>query len=77
MGVEAPMQIRIAANLERLDTRVRGVGAAFRKLIDKGHTYVIESEGHHYPIIHTAVVDAMMDASVKRRLQKAAPPKLL
>ena len=27
-GVQAPMQIRIAANLERLDERARGVGEA-------------------------------------------------
>ena len=38
-GIAAPMQIRIAANLERLDTRIRGVGAAFRKLLKKGLYY--------------------------------------
>ena len=38
-GVQAPMQIRIAANLERLDDRIRGVGEAFRKLIAKGLYY--------------------------------------
>jgi hypothetical protein len=31
-GVQAPLQIRIAANLERLDARIRGVGEAFKKL---------------------------------------------
>ena len=35
-GISAPLQIRIAPNLERLDTRIRGVGAAFRKLLKKG-----------------------------------------
>ena len=38
-GVQAPMQIRIAANLERLDERVRGVGDAFAKLLKKGLYY--------------------------------------
>ena len=38
-GVDAPLQIRIAPNLERLDSRIRGVGAAFKKLIDKGLYY--------------------------------------
>ena len=38
-GVQAPMQIRIAANLERLDERVRGVGEAFAKLLKKGLYY--------------------------------------
>eukprot|EP00900_Chrysochromulina_parva_P014812 jgi/Chrpa1/23331/Chrysochromulina_OHIO_Genome00028025-RA len=38
-GVQAPMQIRIAANLERLDDRIRGVGEAFKKLIAKGLYY--------------------------------------
>ena len=38
-GIEAPMQIRIAPNLERLDTRIRGVGAAFNKLLKKGLYY--------------------------------------
>jgi hypothetical protein len=38
-GVKAPMQIRIAPNLERLDSRIRGVGAAFRKLLKKGLYY--------------------------------------
>ena len=33
-GIKAPLQIRIAANLERMDTRIRGVGAAFKKLLD-------------------------------------------
>ena len=38
-GVKAPMQIRIAANLERLDQRARGVGEAFAKLLKKGLYY--------------------------------------
>ena len=38
-GVHAPMQIRIAANLERMDSRIRGVGAAFSKLISNGLYY--------------------------------------
>ena len=38
-GVQAPLQIRIAANLERLDARIRGVGEAFKKLIAKGLYY--------------------------------------
>ena len=38
-GVQAPLQIRIAANLERLDDRIRGVGEAFKKLISKGLYY--------------------------------------
>jgi hypothetical protein len=38
-GVKAPLQIRIAPNLERLDSRIRGVGAASKKLIDKGLYY--------------------------------------
>jgi len=33
------MQIRIAANLERLDERARGVGEAFAKLLKKGLYY--------------------------------------
>jgi hypothetical protein len=35
-GVQAPLQIRIAANLERLDARIRGVGEAFKKLHPDG-----------------------------------------
>ena len=38
-NVTAPMQIRIAANLERLDSRIQGVGAAFAKLLKKGLYY--------------------------------------
>ena len=38
-GIAAPLQIRIAPNLERLDSRIRGVGQAFKKLIDKGLYY--------------------------------------
>lgn len=38
-GVQAPMQTRIAPQLERLDARIRGVGAAFKKLLDKGLYY--------------------------------------
>ena len=38
-GVQAPMQIRIGANLERLDERAKGVGEAFAKLIKKGLYY--------------------------------------
>ena len=37
--VNMPLQIRIAPNLERMDTRVQGVGHAFKKLIDKGLYY--------------------------------------
>ena len=35
-GIDMPHQVRIAPNLMRMDTRIRGVGAAFRKLYDKG-----------------------------------------
>lgn len=38
-GVAPPMQTRIAPQLERLDSRIRGVGAAFKKLLDKGLYY--------------------------------------
>ena len=38
-GIDAPMQIRIAANLERMDSRIRGVGAAFVKLLEAGRYY--------------------------------------
>ena len=41
------------------------------------HTYVIEYEGNHYPIRHTAVANALVDAALKRHVRKAAPPKVL
>ena len=34
-GIAAPMHMRIAPQLERLDSRIQGVGAAFKKLLDK------------------------------------------
>lgn len=41
------------------------------------HAYVIECEGHHYPARHSAVLGALADAAIKRRLRKSgAPPKL-
>ena len=41
------------------------------------HTYVVECEGHHYPATHDTVAAALTDASVKRRVKKAGPPRLL
>ena len=42
------------------------------------HTYVIENDGFFYPARHTAVRDAIDDASTKRRLLKApSVPRLL
>ena len=41
------------------------------------HTYVIECEGHHYPARHSTVAGALTDAAVKRRIKKAAKPRLL
>ena len=42
------------------------------------HTYVIENDGLFYPARHTAVRDAIDDASTKRRLLKApSAPRLL
>ena len=42
------------------------------------HTYVIENDGFFYPARHTAVRDAIDDASTKRRLLKApSAPRLL
>ena len=38
-GIAAPLQIRIAPNLERMDSRIRGVGQQFKKLLDKGLYY--------------------------------------
>ena len=40
-GIAAPMHVRIAPQLERLDSRTRGVGAAFKKLIDAGRYYKV------------------------------------
>ena len=41
------------------------------------HTYVIECDGHYYPATHTTVAGALLDASVKRRVKKSPPPRLL
>ena len=41
------------------------------------HTYVVECEGHYYPATHDTVAAALTDASVKRRVKKAGPPRLL
>jgi hypothetical protein len=41
------------------------------------HTYVIECEGHYYPATHGTIADALTDATVKRRVRKAGPPRLL
>ena len=41
------------------------------------HTYVVECEGHYYPATHDTVAAALTDASVKRRVRKAGPPRLL
>ena len=41
------------------------------------HTYIIECEGHHYPARHSTVAGALTDAAVKRRIKKAAKPRLL
>lgn len=41
------------------------------------HAYIIECEGHHYPARHGAVLGALTDATIKRRLRKSsAPPRL-
>jgi len=41
------------------------------------HTYVIECEGQYYPATHGTIADALTDATVKRRVRKAGPPRLL
>ena len=41
------------------------------------HTYVIEHEGHHYPIRHRAVAQALADPHVKQRVRGLPPPRLL
>ena len=41
------------------------------------HTYVIKHEGFFYPARHSAVLGALLDADVKRRLKKAAAPRVL
>jgi hypothetical protein len=41
------------------------------------HTYVVECEGHYYPATHDTVAAALTDASVKRRVRKAGPPRLV
>ena len=41
------------------------------------HTYVVECEGHYYPATHDTVAAALTNASVKRRVKKAGPPRLL
>ena len=38
-GVDAPRQIRVATNLQRMTGRARGVAAAYKKLLDKGLYY--------------------------------------
>ena len=41
------------------------------------HTYIVECEGHYYPATHDTVAAALTDASVKRRVKKAGPPRPL
>ena len=42
------------------------------------HTFVIECEGHHYPMRHTSVRDAVVCAADKRRINKAGQaPRVL
>ena len=41
------------------------------------HTYVIECEGFHYPVRHSAVAGAIEDGATRRRIQKAGPPRLM
>jgi len=41
------------------------------------HTYVVECEGHYYPATHDTIAAALTDASTKRRVRKAGPPRLL
>ena len=41
------------------------------------HTYVIEHEGNHYLARHTAVLGALANEDLKRRLKRAGAPKLL
>lgn len=41
------------------------------------YTFIIEHEGHHYPVRHTAVASSVEDASTRRRLRKAPPPRAI
>ena len=41
------------------------------------HTYVIECEGFHYTVRHSAVAGAIEDGATRRRIQKAGPPRLM
>ena len=41
------------------------------------HTYIIECDGNHYAAVHSTVAGALTDAAVKRRVRKAAPPRLI
>ena len=61
------------------DARVVGYIGAFRFPAGKRskHTYVIECEGNCYPAPHTTVASSLDDAAIKRRVRKAAPPRLL
>ena len=40
-------------------------------------TYVVECEGHHYPVRHSSIAGALDDDAVKRRVRKMQPPKAL
>ena len=41
------------------------------------HTYVIECEGYYYPVRHSAVAGAIEDGATRRRIKKAATPRLM
>jgi hypothetical protein len=62
-------------------TACRVVGYAGNYVFPDGrkskHTYVIECEGHCYPAPHGTVARHLADAAVKRRINKAPPPRLL
>ena len=41
------------------------------------HTYVMTCDGHEYPIRYRAVLNGLQDASIRRRLQKQPPPRVI
>ena len=41
------------------------------------YTYVIECDGHNYPARHTVVKDSLVDGRTRRRIAKAALPRLV
>ena len=59
----------------------RVVGYIGKYQFDSGaeskHTFVIRCEGNYYPARHNAVADAIADPAVRRRIRKAAPPRLV